>query len=691
MDASRFAAWGVAALVFAAPLWMLPLEGSANSAKLILILAGILLILGILVIGSWGKRELIVRIPWLFFGAAPFVAASLISLTFAKNPFFALGSLLLVCLFIAYGLAVAGLASSGHRVRRFLGALLAAGAIASIIALLQAAGLFGDPMLSPVQRATSTFGNRNFLGSFLGIIAIPTAGLFFSVRRRSLQVAVLGGSVICVVGALLVQQTGILLALLVGLVFVTVGVAIFRLGHVVRKNVRKILVLVLVVSLGAGAGLAMWVVQPHEEVRRTSGLIVEDLWAANYGTTREIDWRVGWEMFRSHPWTGVGLGNYKASFLEAKSQVLAGPAGEIYAEPIRRAEQAHNEFVQVAAELGIPGILAVICCFGLALACFWIRICAAPGGIRQIELLMVIAGLVVAAAHAVVSFPFHLPVSALSLITLLGLASSEYFGDRSPLKLHLRGTKARVASLLGCVLLCAIAIVLGRELSARVAFSNAVDQIERGDLQQAQFLLKRSIDTSSLTTNALYWMASVEALLAEQAKQAGESLDARSLLESARTHALMNRDRYPTEEGLLLLAGVALKLDDVDLAEATISTLLDSNPRLVFRKEALYLRAAAHGLRGDTDRAEASLRDLIGEVPEYVYAYILLGTLLRGEGNTEEAFQVHEMALGITQSELARIELEAPSANQAESRVLEAEKQRLLEELRMIEALLADY
>lgn len=671
-------AWIVAATALVVSIWTLPLSGtSANVPKLILILLGMLLALGAAAALAIVHRRIDVRIPWVFFGVLPLALASFISLFGASNIMFALASLLLILLYLAWGLIVTNVAGSEVWRRRILGGLIAGASTAAFIALLQYVGLFSDVALSPVDRIAATFGNRNFLGSSLGILAFPAAALFLTLRRAVLRALAWVGVFLCFFGPFLVQQTGIAVALLVGLLFLLVGIVLFRSRGILRASARSIALVGLAILLGAGTGLALWSTAPHEPVVDSDGSLVSDLWSANYGSYRIIDWAAGWEMFKGSPATGAGLGNYKVRFLGAKTQFLE-TAGEAHTKAIWRAEQAHNDYVQVAAELGIPGIIAVVACLLMIAVFFWRRLRRLQDGLRRLELLLLLAGVVVACAHAVVSFPFHLPVSALAVVTLLGVAASSSFGDESRIRLTIAGDGARAVALLCLVPLILLSYGLGREFVARVSFAGGISSMEAGDLDRAKARLDRSVSASSLLTEGLFWLATIEIQLADQA---GDVATYVRHLESARDHADAGLGAYPTEEGLLLQAGIALRMNDLDLVDDATARLFASNPGNLFRRDAQILRASADARRGESDRAKATLREVIAEEPEYVHGYLMLASILRQEGDVAGERGVYEEGIWAMQAGLERIDREYEEADRTTRTRLDEERYQVLANL----------
>lgn len=99
-------------------------------------------------------------------------------------------------------------------------------------------------------------------------------------------------------------------------------------------------------SLGWGAFLEM--LTANEAIRGLDGRL-------------EI-WSRGLYMLRDFPFTGVGLGSY-------------GPVADrlypFFLEPPASVPHAHNLFLQVAVDLGLPGLLAWLVVFGGVIACAW--------------------------------------------------------------------------------------------------------------------------------------------------------------------------------------------------------------------------------------------------------------------------------------------------------------------------------
>lgn len=121
-------------------------------------------------------------------------------------------------------------------------------------------------------------------------------------------------------------------------------VSMFLVAWHSRRRVRALVV-------GAALLLPLLALSPTTPLERLLAPTRSDLEATD---NRTRIWEAGLVMFQHYPWTGIGVGNFKP---------LVGLYGQI-AEPT----VAHNTYLEVAAELGLPGItlFAAIfyCAFG---------------------------------------------------------------------------------------------------------------------------------------------------------------------------------------------------------------------------------------------------------------------------------------------------------------------------------------
>src|SRR6185436_431689 len=96
---------------------------------------------------------------------------------------------------------------------------------------------------------------------------------------------------------------------------------------------------------------------------------------ANTGV-RLLYWGVGWEMFRAHPLTGVGANNYEVAFPIARERFAAAHANSslLGLNEQLLTQYAHNEYVQILADLGLVGMAFFGAFCLLLIRTFWIAL-----------------------------------------------------------------------------------------------------------------------------------------------------------------------------------------------------------------------------------------------------------------------------------------------------------------------------
>jgi tetratricopeptide (TPR) repeat protein len=157
-------------------------------------------------------------------------------------------------------------------------------------------------------------------------------------------------------------------------------------------------------------------------------------------------WQVGLRMFMDHPWTGVGLGNYKQAFLQY--QFLG--AGDV--------ETTHNDFLQYFCETGLIG--------GPLFLGFWVyfgvwgalRIRREEDTAARRWMLGLYCGAIAFAMHSLVDFNFQNPSIAAPAFLVAGLFYARCAQTEAAAPLTIVSSPARVRVL--AVAFTALTIVL---------------------------------------------------------------------------------------------------------------------------------------------------------------------------------------------------------------------------------------
>jgi putative inorganic carbon (HCO3(-)) transporter len=254
--------------------------------------------------------------------------------------------------------------------RGLLIALFLTGSAEAIMGAVQFFLPLGPPAFAvgPFIRAHGMFGQPNPFAGYLGTI-LPIALAMTLVPQPGKFRVIAGFSFLMIaLGIFLSLSRGAWLGLAISL-----GVMAMAWSPRARKLIVPLAgAIVLVIAL------AMLGLLPQNLATRitsaTDNFGVFDvrnvpLTSENFAVVeRMAHWQAGWEMFRDYPFLGVAPGNYPAVY----EQYYIPP----WKEPLGH---AHNYYLNMAAEAGVPGLLALLTMLGLAFRALRRRIRAADG------------------------------------------------------------------------------------------------------------------------------------------------------------------------------------------------------------------------------------------------------------------------------------------------------------------------
>jgi O-antigen ligase/Tfp pilus assembly protein PilF len=623
------------------------------------------------------RRDYRFNLTPLFLPGILLLVVAALSMINATSLGIALQSLGLLFYFFLFYLLVANIVERERELQLFLGSILAAAFLAAVYGILQYFGVF--PGTPGVPRGTgaiiSSLGNKNYLGGFLVCLIIPSLILPFRLGSRVLRGLSLFVLATIVYTLTLIRSDGAWLALAISGAFFIGGFLYFRVYRTVRFKRGWLIIgaalliigglLIIRPSLPPGPNAVSDISRSDlpggERLSSRSGLgipVIDELvkfWERNSGRVRAWDWWVSWEMLKEHPILGVGLGHYKVQFLPYKAEFLATERGKQYNFYIQRAAQAHNEYVQAAAELGVLGIIAG----GFVLLTIFFRgfkvLRKAEAKERFIPLAL-LAGVVASLTDALVSFPFHLPASALAFILLLGLLNSRYFlKGAHEFKISLRGPKSWLALAPVLVLAISVTTLAYRDWLADTYLDRGERDLKYGRVDVAEVELEKSLALDFAPSSALYWLGSIYHKL-------GDEKDDPALLERSRVLLEHSLTSFQVEPTYLQLAQLYLNLGEFGQAMDYVNKLLAISPEPERGLDARYLAAVIAWQRGDLEDALERLNELVAKQKDYEMAYVTRAKVYLQQGNSglarldlEGASKIVERKLSGNQDQLARL------------------------------------
>jgi O-antigen ligase/Tfp pilus assembly protein PilF len=631
----------IAAFVFSLPLFIWPTVTEYGYGKTIFAIIAISILLILWAIYALVKKEWTIQLPWLVYPALGLIVASLLSLVNATNGRVVIQSLTLFVFLFLFYVIVSNFVKRKEDITLVLYALLTSAFLASLYGLLQYLGIMrGAHGGDGLGEVISTMGNRNYLGGFLAYLLFPSVILVVRLKSRLLKSICLGLMAFSFGTVLLLRQTGNVVGLIVGAVAFIAAWALFRPVEPIRRNRRWLIALLALLVI------TFLIEAPSGPLNSVVGLSADDngswisrLWERNAGRTRSWDWWVGWEMFKDHPLFGVGLGNYKLNFVPYKAQFLATPRGAKYTFYIPRAAQAHNDYVQVVAEMGILGSITLVCLLVFLPLFFWVRLRRNKNEADRLDLIFLAAGVVVFLVHALFSFPAHLPTSSLVLVLSLGIASAPVYGGEATRSIGLRGWYLKGTATAVVLLALIASFVAARDYQANILLGKGIRQLQMGQYNLAETTLNKSIRLDFCPRQTYYHLATTQ-INQGQYDKALESLE-------------RCRDRFVDESVYLMRANVAVNLGKAEIAQQDIDLLLSSIPSSTIAAQAQYLSAMISFRSNDHAKAIKQLEELIEEHPTFERAYISLGDVYRARGMPVTARRYLEEALSLIDKALS--------------------------------------
>jgi len=398
--------------------------------------AEFLVILGLMFWGLKiiGKEKLKFISTPLNFPILSFVSICVLSLIWSNSFFTSLKELPLFLAGPLLYFIITNNINDERQINRILDILLIVGGLFGIYGIFQYKGIDFSFWAHNIgrQQVFGLFGNVNFFAEYL-IIPLPIAVSLFLVSQNKFKKILLLIGIVAMGASLTFTFTrGSYLSFGVSLIFMFFLFLISR-GKNFIKNNKKIFIIILVAIIVITflfviptplnkSGTAI------EKIK--SRISISQLTQDSSIKRRIATWKFTGMMIKDYPLLGSGIGTYQYNTLRYQAEFFAqGENRSLY--PHGFADKAHNEYLQLWAELGVIGLGIFI----------WLMISYFNCGIKMLRKIKdeyrqgIIIGLMGAVAAVLVDgifgFPLHLPATvvlfwlALGLTVVVGLRGDE--------------------------------------------------------------------------------------------------------------------------------------------------------------------------------------------------------------------------------------------------------------------------
>jgi O-antigen ligase len=373
----------------------------------------------------WGilavcRGEVEIRGNWLFAPLLGLGALAIVQYAFGISiyPYLTKVDLLLWSAFLILGFLALQCFRTIEHARQLAWFLATLAFFVSLFAIVQYftfnGNLYWTISLPPGAVPFGPFVNHNHFAGFVELSVLPgLALLLFSNVPREKRV-LLGLFTAVSIGALLFSASrGGIFAFAFGFLLLCLFAGIFgRTTHAVLvASVVVVLSCVVITWLGA---------------THTMGRFETMTEAAEMGSSGRLTFYDGaWQIFRSHPWVGTGVGTFETVYPQYETKYT----GDIV-------KHAHNDYLELLADAGVTGELFAVLLIVLLVALALGRLRAPEGKRGRAVAAGCLSACAALLAHSFVDFNFHIPSNAL-LFILLALLATSPSEEPSPAHLNL--------------------------------------------------------------------------------------------------------------------------------------------------------------------------------------------------------------------------------------------------------------
>lgn len=288
--------------------------------------------------------------------------------------------------------------------------------LVSIYTIIQYYGF--DPYLSDLYRLSSTIGQKNWISNYLAMIFPIVFSYFLLEKAKKNKLKYFFLLSILYITLMICQSRGIWISISFTLILAIYIIFKFKLFKIFQENKRWLILLLI-------SFLIITAIYSTDNPLNKSAITVPQRALSTFDkqdpsiNTRLLIWKTTFEMIKDRPILGFGIGSFKANYLDYQAEILKDDP--YYIKYSVKAGEAHNEYLQIWAELGIIGLGLFLLIFYF----FYKTIIDFYNNNKNVKEKIITFGLVMGIIcfliHSLFTFPLHVPVLGITFFAIMGL------------------------------------------------------------------------------------------------------------------------------------------------------------------------------------------------------------------------------------------------------------------------------
>jgi len=315
--------------------------------------------------------------------------------------------------------------SGEKQINRIIGTVVFVGVVFGVYGIFQHNGI-DFPFWAHYTgrlRVFGLFGNVNFFAEYLIVPLSLAVSLFFITKNRNRKILLLIGILAMGTTLILTFTRGSYLGFGVAIIFMFFLFLLSKGKKFIEEN-KKIFIIMLaaIIIVSFLFIIPTPLSKSDTAISQIKGRIsITELTNQFFSGGRAAMWKFTWMMIKDHPILGSGIGTFKYNSLRYQAKFFEqGDNRSIYS--FGHAGKAHNEYLQLWAELGTIGLAIFL---WLIIACFnyGIRYLKREKDEQKQGIMIGLMGAIVAVlVDGIFGFPLHLPATIVLFWLVIGLA-----------------------------------------------------------------------------------------------------------------------------------------------------------------------------------------------------------------------------------------------------------------------------